>query len=100
MKVSSRLGDLSGCTVWGSPHPAPLSGLLPGLPRPADSAEPADRPACGPGSPGKVRGGGAVAASRAQAGRVTWAPGREAAAQPWPSLAWAVSESFLITGVN
>lgn len=33
MKVSSRLGDLSGCTVWGPPHPAPLFGLSPPVSR-------------------------------------------------------------------
>lgn len=99
MKVSSRLGDLSGCTVWGPPHLAPLFGLPPPVSRGLRTAP--SRPAgVRARKPGKVRGGGAVAASRAQAGGVTWAPGREAAAQPWPSLAWAVSESFLITGVN
>lgn len=46
MKVSSRLGDLSGCTVWVPPIPRrspPTRGL-----RTVPS-----RPACGPGSPGR-----------------------------------------------
>lgn len=71
MKVSNRVGDLSGCTVWAPPRRSPASPVFRG-PRTATS-RPVGVRAC---EPGKVRGGGAVAASRAQAGRVTWAPER------------------------
>lgn len=86
MKVSSRLGDLSGCTVWGSPHPAPLSGLLPRLPRPADSAEPAGRRA-GPGARGRC----AVAGPWRRLGpRPAGLPGRPGGRpRRSPGLAWS-----------
>lgn len=52
MKVSSRLGDLSGCTVWGPPTPRRSSASLPLSPA-ACGQRRAGRPACGPGSPGR-----------------------------------------------
>lgn len=93
MKVSSRVGDPSGCTVRGTPGGSPAWPAFRG-PRAA-----ATRPAAsGPMCPGRC----VVARPSRRLGPRP--PGylgaREAAAQPGPGQAWAVSESFLITGVN
>lgn len=80
MKVSGRAGAVG---VHGAGAPTPPSGL-PRLPRPApghgpdgqtDGPPDTDGRRAGPGARGGARWRG-VAASRAQAGRVTWAPGR------------------------
>lgn len=75
MKVSSRVGDLSGCTAWG-----PRAALLPGLPSAACGLRRPGRPGVRACVPGKVRGVGAVAAPRAQASGLPGRPrGRGAA---------------------
>lgn len=90
MKVSSREGDLSGCTAWG-----PRAALPPGLPSAACGLR---RPASRPGCLGRCVVSGP---SRRLGPRPPGYLGaREAAAQPGPGQAWAVWESFLITGVN
>lgn len=72
MKVSSREGDLSGCTAWGSPGCSPARPALRGLRAAATGVR--------AWVPGKVRGVGAVAAPRAQAAGLPGRPrGRGAA---------------------
>lgn len=68
MKVSSRGGERSGCMVWG-----PRAALPPGLPAAACGLRRPGRPGGRACVPGKVRGGPAVAAPRAQA---AGSPGR------------------------
>lgn len=76
MKVSRRVGDPSGCTVWGSLGCA----LPPCLPsRPAGCGDRAG-PAYGPVCPGRCVVAAAVAAPRAQAAGLPGRPrGRGAA---------------------
>lgn len=96
MKVSSRLGDLSGCTVWGPPTPRRSSASPPfpaacGQRRAARRARPEAREGARWRGRGGVSGPGRPGYLGAREG------GRGAALA---CLAWAVSESFLITGVN